>query len=257
MQQIGFMKKGNATRALIYDDNCPLCKAYTSAFVKGGLLESKNRLAFTEVNMQQFRIDWHRAKHEIPLVDIETGKVWYGVEALTEVLKQKMPFIKWILRINFLNWFFHKLYKLVSYNRKIIIAHANENKSGFDCTPDYSYTWRWMLFVIAIVLSFFFIKVTHLVPPLFTGITFIKNITVVISLSLILLFITAGKKRATELFVHTALTLLISSFLLLTTVLLKKICSLETWSYHALLILVLLTSAYQVYKRVYFMIKIR
>lgn len=248
------MKKGNATKALIYDDNCPLCKAYTSAFVKGGLLEQKNRLAFTEINMQQFHIDWHRAKHEIPLVDIETGKVWYGVEALTEVLEQKLPFIKGLLRINFLNWLFHKLYKLVSYNRKIIIAQSGKNKSGFDCTPDYSYTWRWILFVIAIVLSFFFIKVTHLLPVLFTGITFIKNITVIILLFLVLLFLTAGKKLATELFVHGALALMISSFLLLTTVLLKKICSLETWSYHALLILVLLATAYQVYKRINFMI---
>lgn len=255
MCQIGFMKKINETKALIYDDNCPLCKAYTSAFVKGGLLKQKNRLAFTEVNMQQFRIDWHRAKHEIPLIDIETGKVWYGVEALTEVLKQKFPFVKSMLRINFLNWFFHKLYKLISYNRKIIIAHTEKNKSSFDCTPDYSYAWRWLLVIISFTLTFFFTKAAHLIPT-FIEATFIKNIFVVASIFMALLLLITGKKVMTELLAHVALTMLMSSFLLMTSVFLKKIFLLEAWSFNTLIIFVVLTAAYQLYKRIYFMIKI-
>jgi len=56
------MKTTENNKALFYDDNCPLCKAYTAAFVKGGLLKAKNRIAFSHVNIQQFHLDWNKAE---------------------------------------------------------------------------------------------------------------------------------------------------------------------------------------------------
>ncbi len=78
------MKTTENNKALVYDDNCPLCKAYTAAFVKGGLLKAKNRIAFSHVNIQQFHLEWKKARNEIPLIDLKTGEVKYGVDLTTE-----------------------------------------------------------------------------------------------------------------------------------------------------------------------------
>ena len=161
------------------------------------------------------------------------------------------------MRLYFLNWFFHQLYKLISYNRKIIIAHGSENKIGFDCTPDYSYTWRWILFITATIFSFILLKEANLLPASFASRDVIKNISVVLCVLLILLLAITGRKITTELFAHASLTLLITSFLLLVTIFLKKNFLLEAWSYHVLLTFALLISAYQLYKRIYYIVKTR
>ncbi|MEO7309774.1 MAG: DCC1-like thiol-disulfide oxidoreductase family protein [Chitinophagaceae bacterium] len=128
--------------ALLYDDNCPLCAAYTKAFIKTGLLSREKRLAFSTINIRDFEMDINRARHEIPLVNMKTGDVKYGVDALAEILNQRMPFVKPILCIGSVYWFFKKLYSFISYNRKIIVAKPSFSKSCFDCSPDYSFKHR-------------------------------------------------------------------------------------------------------------------
>jgi predicted DCC family thiol-disulfide oxidoreductase YuxK len=86
-------------KALLYDDNCPLCKAYTNAFVQTGFLQQKNRIAFSEINTSQFDIDWKKARHEIPLIDRDTGQVLYGIDALVNILQQKCVCIGWLIRV--------------------------------------------------------------------------------------------------------------------------------------------------------------
>ena len=140
-------------KVIIYDDNCPLCKAYTSAFVKEGLIKKDNRIAFSKVNVQQFHLDWKRARNEIPVIDITTGEVKYGVDALADVLMQKFSFIKSLLKVKWLKWLFKKLYKLVSYNRKIIVAKKIANQPSVDCTPEYNFFWRWMLIIMCYIIA--------------------------------------------------------------------------------------------------------
>lgn len=209
------MKKSTFNKAIIYDDNCPLCKAYTTAFVKGGFLQKQNRISFTEVNMQQFKIDWQKAKHEIPLVDLETGEVKYGVDALAEILQQKIFFIKPILNIQLINWLIKKLYKLISYNRKIIVASTPTASANFDCSPDYNFFWRWMFITVCILLNLFFIT------------TILKNLSIHFSLKfalflcsilftvIFLLYKLTHKKIVTEICLHILISTLIASFFML------------------------------------------
>jgi predicted DCC family thiol-disulfide oxidoreductase YuxK len=142
-------------QALLYDDNCPLCAAYTSAFVKTGLLDADKRISFSQINIADYAIDYNKARHEIPLVNLKNGQVKYGVDALAEILDQQFRFVKPMLKIKPINWFFRKLYRLISYNRKIIVAKPNIQNTCFDCAPDYSVRHRFYLIVFTWVVTNF------------------------------------------------------------------------------------------------------
>ena len=81
-----------ANKILIYDDNCPLCSWYTSLFVKYGLLNPDGRKPFSSLDdILARQIDLDKSRNEIPLIDTVSGKVFYGIDSLLEVLGEKMP----------------------------------------------------------------------------------------------------------------------------------------------------------------------
>lgn len=196
--------------ALIYDDNCPLCSAYTTAFVKGGLLQKEGRISFSEVNMQRFSIDWNKAKHEIPLINLQTGEVSYGVEALVNILSKKWRWIKPLFEVKMVNLFFKWLYKLISYNRKIIAASKHANATSFDCTPDYSFFWRLILIIITYSVSAYIFD--KAIVQLCN--TYHFNIPALNVLYWIWLPLTATaltkKKKATDIIAHLGITLMLA-----------------------------------------------
>ncbi|MEM9885829.1 MAG: DCC1-like thiol-disulfide oxidoreductase family protein [Bacteroidota bacterium] len=139
-------------KALIYDDNCPLCVWYTGLFVKSKLLEK--RIAFSEVKQEDLvRIDQIRSKHEIPLLDLKGGDTLYGLDSLVEVLQSKLPFLKTLMRIPFVHAFFYWLYQLISYNRRLIVGKKGCN-NGFDCTPDFNLKFRSHYLIASILAAF-------------------------------------------------------------------------------------------------------
>ena len=209
------MKTTNLNKAIIYDDNCPLCAAYTKAFIKGGFLQKENRISFSEVNMQQFKIDWQKAKHEIPVIDLKTGEVKYGIDALAEILQQKIFFIQPLLNVKIIYWFMKQLYKLISYNRKIIVASTPTASVNFDCTPNYSFFWRSMFIVVCFLMNLFFIngifKNLSLLFPL-------QNVLLIGSIlfaTILLLYKITQHKLITEVCSHFLITTLIASFFIL------------------------------------------
>ncbi len=141
------------TKTIIYDDTCPLCAAYTKAFVKAGLIEKTNRKSFSNIDPHLLSlIDTKRCVNEIPVLDLQTQQVWYGVDGLTEILYPKLPFIKTLVNIKPIRWFLYKLYKLISYNRRVIVAPKKPN-AVFDCTPDFNATYRILLMVTILIIN--------------------------------------------------------------------------------------------------------
>ncbi|MFI5132122.1 MAG: hypothetical protein ACHQFX_19110, partial [Chitinophagales bacterium] len=65
----------------------------------------------------------------------------YGIDSLLEILGQRIPFIQRIGYIKPVNWFLRKLYKLISYNRKVIVARKC-GPGTFDCSPAYNVFYR-------------------------------------------------------------------------------------------------------------------
>jgi predicted DCC family thiol-disulfide oxidoreductase YuxK len=142
-------------KAIIYDDNCPMCALYTQGFVNWQILEKANRVPFAQLQQQSFieQVDWHRAKNEIPLVDLQGGQTLYGLNALIFLLGQKISWLNKLPQYKPLYTLFALLYNLVSYNRRIIVPNKNPALARFDCTPDYHFVYRLAFILVAIASS--------------------------------------------------------------------------------------------------------
>jgi predicted DCC family thiol-disulfide oxidoreductase YuxK len=139
-----------ANRILVYDDSCPLCAAYTRAFVKTGFLNKEERKAFSTIDEELLLyVNMEKGRNEIPLIDTETKQIWYGIDALLEILDRKIPFIKSIGKMKPVSFLLQKIYKFISYNRRVIVAPAAKPVSC-NCTPDFNIKYRitFMLFFL-------------------------------------------------------------------------------------------------------------
>jgi predicted DCC family thiol-disulfide oxidoreductase YuxK len=142
-----------AHKVIIYDDVCPLCKAYTEGFVRLGWLPVDNRIGFSEAPASILnKIDMDRARHEIPLFDTETGETLYGKEALFYILGEEMPIFKPLFRLAFFKAIVFCLYQIITYNRRIIAGSKKPDK-GFDCAPDFNAFYRWLYIGLASFMS--------------------------------------------------------------------------------------------------------
>lgn len=141
------------TKIIIYDDNCPMCSAYTNAFVKTGMLEKEGRKNFSSITPELLsKIDFKKSVDEIPVIDTASGEVWYGIDALLEILQQKIPFAKSIGNIPVIKWGLIKCYKFISYNRRVIVANKRKN-GNVDCTPAFNITYRFTFMAIFLLFN--------------------------------------------------------------------------------------------------------
>ena len=137
---------------LIYDNDCPMCNIYSKGFIKTGMLDENGREAFSEISQETKNIiDFHRSKNEIALIDTKENKVIYGLESLLTIIGNSFPNLEKIARIRPFHWFFERLYKFVSYNRKQIIP-SEKVLTETNCVPDFNLKYR--VFYIAFVLLF-------------------------------------------------------------------------------------------------------
>ena len=140
-------------KALIYDSNCPLCCWYTEKFIQVGALNNSGRISFNELNQHQITsLDARRSRHEIPLLDTETGKVAYGIDGLTLILSNMFPIFKTIILNETAKKIVKPLYNFISYNRRIIVPSKIAATKTIDCAPDFHFGWRLSLIVFCMSL---------------------------------------------------------------------------------------------------------
>jgi predicted DCC family thiol-disulfide oxidoreductase YuxK len=145
------MKTSN--KILVYDDHCPLCVWYTGLFVKYRLLSAENRIAFSVAPESLLsQIDFDKGKNEIPLIDTEKGEVVYGLDALLLILGQNFPPVKKFASVKPVYWFLKKLYKLVSLNRKVVVAKKC-GKGEIDCSPEFNIKYRLLFISFSLLLA--------------------------------------------------------------------------------------------------------
>jgi hypothetical protein len=146
-------------KIIIYDDVCPLCKAYTDGFVQLGWLLPEHRIGFSKAPQNILdSIDINRARHEIPLYDAETGETLYGKEALFFIFGEAFPLLKPLFSFSFFRAIIFGLYQIITYNRRII-AGSKTPQTGFDCAPDFNAYYRWLYigiltFLVCIIFYF-------------------------------------------------------------------------------------------------------
>ncbi len=173
-------------KVMLYDDNCPMCKAYTRGFVSAGLLTEEGRQQFSTAHPEIMQsIDLQRGRHEIPLYDTKTGKTIYGLDALFFILSQRTPFLQPLFRNSVFRAVLYQVYQVVTYNRRVIVGSLPP-ASGFDCAPDFNLKYRSIYIALALILATI---LANLCLPLLA----IQAIAVVAIIHLLTIFFT--KKR--------------------------------------------------------------
>jgi len=141
------------SKAIIYDDSCPLCCWYTNLFIQKGWLNQKGRISFSELEEPYLSlIDPQKSKHYIPYVDVENSKVWYGPEALVQILKSNFPLLEKLYNIAVLKKLAYIAYNFISYNRRVIAA-KQAGICNFNCTPEFNKSWRMAYIVFATIIA--------------------------------------------------------------------------------------------------------
>jgi predicted DCC family thiol-disulfide oxidoreductase YuxK len=138
---------------IIYDCDCPMCKVYTSAFVKTGMLDENGRMPYNMLSDQvKSYIDLDRSRNEIALVDTEKGTVSYGIDSMFKVIAHRFHILKPLFDWKPFHWFMKKFYSFISYNRKVIIPAA-EKPGTMECAPDFNLKYRVLYILLANVFS--------------------------------------------------------------------------------------------------------
>lgn len=193
----------NDNYILIYDDKCPLCAAYTGLFVKTGILTNEGRKSFTTVDEAVLqKVNVERSKNEIPLIDTAAGKVYYGIDALLELLNTKLYGIKTIGNLHPVYWGLKKLYQFISYNRKVIVA-TKCGKGQYDCSPEFNYKWRFIFLFVFLTfntLALFPVQQYVMANSIFSSSTIydVQLLHGVLVSSNLLLALTLSKQKAVE-----------------------------------------------------------
>lgn len=156
-----------AHHVLIFDNKCPLCKAYTKAFVKTGMLDDNGREAYSEASQATCTlINMDRARNEVALVNTKTGQVFYGIDSLFRILGHAFPIFAPLFRFAPFRALMKRVYSFISYNRKVIIPVKSSDDG---CVPDFNLPYRltyiavtWLL--TSIILTSYSYRLAGLLP---------------------------------------------------------------------------------------------
>ncbi|MEZ0485375.1 hypothetical protein [Fibrella aquatica] len=147
-------------KVLIYDADCPMCRVYTKGMVVAGALPAQSRKPSTDLTDKALidRLDPVRRRHEIPLLDLETGEAHYGVDAILTVLGEAWPRFTKFVRKTVLFELARQLYAFISYNRRIMYPVPAERQHIMDLTPDFNAAYR----IVFLVLLYAGVVLMHL-----------------------------------------------------------------------------------------------
>ena len=141
-------------QTLLYDDDCPLCRVYTKGFIEAGMLDENGKKPYCQLSEEeQVFIDLKRAANEIALVDTKNKTVLYGIDSLLKVIGHSFPWMKTVGYWKPVNWFLKKLYKFISYNRKVIIPSKINQAIKLQCVPEFNIKYRIFYIIFASIIT--------------------------------------------------------------------------------------------------------
>jgi len=133
---------------ILFDAECPMCRVYTKAFVKTGMLDSSGRSSYqSRADDICPLIDKQRAVDEIALVDLKSGEVTYGIKSLFKIIGNACVIFKPLFSFRPFIWLMSKVYAFISYNRRVIIpAGKSGNEYIYQPTFKIHYRIAYLLF---------------------------------------------------------------------------------------------------------------
>lgn len=139
---------------LLYDDDCPLCKTYTSGFIKAKMLDKNGKQAFSSISKIDYDyVDLEKATNQIALVNHDEKTVTYGIDSLLKVIGYSFPIIDKIGQFSPIKWFLKKLYSFISYNRKVIIPVMKKDSECRSCEPEFNIKYRIVYILFATLIA--------------------------------------------------------------------------------------------------------
>jgi len=142
------------TDQLFYDENCPLCQWYSKKFVDVGMLEAEGRCSFSEVerHVSSGEVDHQKARDQIPLIISNINTTVYGIDALLYLIGKRFRVIEKIGRLWPVFQLLLRLYKLISYNRRVVIPNYKGSNSD-SSTPTFNVKYRYFFMIFSTLLS--------------------------------------------------------------------------------------------------------
>lgn len=139
-------------KLVVYDASCPMCRLYTKGMALADSGSHLTRIGSNQLTDRAVisRIDPHRAKHEIPLVDLDGGETLYGVDTWIYAIGQRSGQLTNLLSLHWFRAFLQKLYAFISYNRRIIVTSAPGRWQLLDLQPDFRLNYR-LAFVLLVM----------------------------------------------------------------------------------------------------------
>lgn len=126
---------------LLYDEDCRLCRWYTSVFIRLGLIATDERVPYHKgLNDSRLQFDRDRARSEIALVNDQGLPARYGLDSLLFVLGQRWKWLEKAARFAPVYFLLRQLYFLISFNRKLISPVVCTTQCA--CDPPLNKGWR-------------------------------------------------------------------------------------------------------------------
>ena len=234
-------------QTLLYDEDCPLCRVYTSGFIKAGMMDENGKKPYCQISdEEQNFIDVKRASNEIALVDFENKTVVYGIDSLLKVIGFSFPWIEKIGNLKPIKFFLKKLYSFISYNRKVIIPSKIKKEIKLQCVPDFNYKYRILYILFAIIVS------SLLVNQFNIKLRFLEIILCITSLVVIqtVLFFKFSGEIVLNYLGNFASSILFGSLLLIPFIVIKSILNFSEIAFQIYFYLILSIVIIDIYRRI-------
>lgn len=136
---------------LLVDQDCPMCVFYGDTFTKTGLISEQTVKPYQIIDTKKAdKIDMERAKSEIALFDNVSEETLYGVDALIKIVSHNNNFLNRFLKSEIIYQSLKKLYRFISYNRKVIFPTKIKSNVR-SCSPAFNINYR-LYYIIASTL---------------------------------------------------------------------------------------------------------
>ena len=153
---------------ILFDEECPMCKGYTKAFINAGMLNEGGRESYQNAPESVCPvIDRQRAVNEIALVNQETGEVTYGIKSLFKVIANSFPLFGPLFSFQPFIWLMSKVYAFIAYNRRVIVPPHRGDGFRFQPTFKIHYRIAYLLFTwfcTGFILSIYVRLVAGVIP---------------------------------------------------------------------------------------------
>lgn len=164
-----------------------MCRIYGKAFTHLRWVDSKTVSYYQSCPLSHAEnIDMQRAKSEIAFYNPTTQKTKYGIDAFIEILWQGK--LTRILRWKPLYWTARKIYRFISFNRKVI-APARGLQDGEACNPPLHKGYRFLYLIFSIAICGLGLQLLLSSIPYFSDYLGWKSLTILSGLPFIVQYL--------------------------------------------------------------------